>query len=126
MKTIEIRELSADQISDELIKYKREQLNLRFQRSSGQLDNTARVKEVIRIIAKLKTIQKVKINNKKVTWINKIEEINYGPVIFLGNEFFDALPIKQIYKKKKLFFVILVAHIMHHIIQLGVFAFSMI
>ena len=51
MKTIEIRELSADQISDELIKYKREQLNLRFQRSSGQLDNTARVKEVRRTIA---------------------------------------------------------------------------
>jgi len=31
-------------------------------------------------------------------------EINYGPVIFLGNEFFDVLPIKQIHKKKKLFF----------------------
>ena len=37
-------------------------------------------------------------------WIKKIEEINYGPVIFLGNEFFDSLPIKQIYRKKKLFF----------------------
>ena len=60
MKTIEIRELSADQISDELIKYKREQLNLRFQRSSGQLDNTARVKEVRRTIAKIKTIQNEK------------------------------------------------------------------
>lgn len=60
MKTIEIRELSVDQISDELIKYKREQLNLRFQRSSGQLDNTARVKEVRRTIAKLKTIQNEK------------------------------------------------------------------
>lgn len=57
MKAIEIRELSADQISDELVKYKREQLNLRFQRSSGQLDNTARVREVRRTIAKLKTIQ---------------------------------------------------------------------
>tara|TARA_B100000575_G_C23065802_1_gene613655 strand:+ start:1120 stop:1323 length:204 start_codon:yes stop_codon:yes gene_type:complete len=67
MKTIEIRELSADQISDELIKYKREQLNLRFQRSSGQLDNTSRVKEVRRTIAKLKTIQneKNKIQEKK-------------------------------------------------------------
>ena len=65
MKTIEIRELSADQISDELIKYKREQLNLRFQRSSGQLDNTARVREVRRTIAKLKTIQNE---------INKIQE----------------------------------------------------
>lgn len=67
MKTIEIRELSADQISDELIKYKREQLNLRFQRSSGQLDNTARVKEVRRTIAKIKTIQneKNKLQEKK-------------------------------------------------------------
>ena len=67
MKTIEIRELSADQISDELIKYKREQLNLRFQRSSGQLDNTARVKDVRRTIAKIKTIQneKNKLQEKK-------------------------------------------------------------
>ncbi|MAU57117.1 50S ribosomal protein L29 [Gammaproteobacteria bacterium] len=65
MKAIEIRELSADQISDELVKYKREQLNLRFQRSSGQLDNTARVREVRRTIAKLKTIQNE---------INKIQE----------------------------------------------------
>ncbi len=59
---------------------------------------------LLEISDKLKTIQKVKINNKKVKWIKKIKEINYGPVIFLGNEFFDALPIKQIYKKKKLFF----------------------
>jgi cyclopropane-fatty-acyl-phospholipid synthase len=59
---------------------------------------------LLEISDKLKTIQKVKINNKKVKWIKKIEEINYGPVIFLGNEFFDSLPIKQIYKRKKLFF----------------------
>jgi len=59
---------------------------------------------LLEISNKLKTIQKVKINNRKVKWIKKIKEINYGPVIFLGNEFFDALPIKQIYKKKKLFF----------------------
>ena len=59
---------------------------------------------LLEISDKLKTIQKLKINNKKVKWIKKIKEINFGPVIFLGNEFFDALPIKQIYKKKKLFF----------------------
>jgi len=53
---------------------------------------------------KLKTIQKEKINNKKVKWIREINKIKYGPIIFLGNEFFDALPIKQIYKKKNLFF----------------------
>jgi len=53
---------------------------------------------------KLKIIQEEKINSKKVKWIKEINKINYGPIIFLGNEFFDALPIKQIYKKKKLFF----------------------
>ena len=52
---------------------------------------------------KLKRIQKARIKNKKVKWIKKISELNYGPIIFLGNEFFDALPIKQIYKKENLF-----------------------
>jgi len=59
---------------------------------------------LLEISDKLKIIQKTKINNRKVKWIKKINEINCGPVIFLGNEFFDALPIKQIYKKKRLFF----------------------
>ena len=59
---------------------------------------------LLEISDKLKTIQKVKINNKKVKWIKNIKEINCGPVIFIGNEFFDGLPIKQVYKKKKLFF----------------------
>jgi len=59
---------------------------------------------LLEISDKLKVIQKAKINNKKVKWIKKIKQINYGPIIFLGNEFFDSLPIKQIYKKKKLFF----------------------
>jgi len=59
---------------------------------------------LLEISDKLKIIQKIKINNKKVKWIKKLNEINYGPVIFFGNEFFDALPIKQIYKKEKMFF----------------------
>jgi cyclopropane-fatty-acyl-phospholipid synthase len=59
---------------------------------------------LLEISDKLKKIQKVKINNVKVKWIKSINEINHGPIIFLCNEFFDALPIKQIYKKKKLFF----------------------
>jgi len=59
---------------------------------------------LLEVSDKLKEIQKININNKKVRWIKKVKEINYGPVIFLGNEFFDALPIKQIYKKKKNFF----------------------
>jgi NADH dehydrogenase [ubiquinone] 1 alpha subcomplex assembly factor 7 len=48
---------------------------------------------------KLKKIQYIKIKNKKVRWIKSINQIKYGPIIFLGNEFFDALPIKQLCKK---------------------------
>ena len=59
---------------------------------------------LLEISDKLKKIQKTKIDNRRVKWIKKIKEISWGPVIFLGNEFFDALPIKQIYKREKLFF----------------------
>ena len=41
---------------------------------------------------------------EKVKWIQNIQTIKNGPVIFIGNEFFDALPIKQIYIKKKYIF----------------------
>ena len=50
---------------------------------------------------KLKKIQRLKIKNKKVKWIKNINQLKSGPIIFLGNEFFDSLPIKQIYIKKK-------------------------
>ena len=59
---------------------------------------------LLEVSKKLKKIQKGKINNKKVKWIKKIEDVNSGPVIFLGNEFFDSLPIKQIHIKNKIFF----------------------
>jgi len=59
---------------------------------------------LLEISEKLKNIQKIKIQNKKVKWIKKIEDINHGPVIFLSNEFFDSLPIKQIYMKKNTYF----------------------
>ena len=59
---------------------------------------------LLEISKKLKIIQKSKINNSKVKWIKKIEDVNCGPIIFLANEFFDSLPIKQFYKKEKLFF----------------------
>ena len=53
---------------------------------------------------KFRKIQKTKIKNIKVKWIKKINELNCGPIIFLGNEFFDSLAIKQIYNKKGSFF----------------------
>ena len=52
----------------------------------------------------LKKIQKNKIKNKKVSWLKKINDLKRGPIIFIANEFFDALPIKQIYKKDNQFF----------------------
>jgi len=50
---------------------------------------------------KLKNIQKKKIKNSKIEWIDSLSKLKNGPIIFLGNEFFDSLPIKQFHKKKK-------------------------
>jgi large subunit ribosomal protein L29 len=52
----DLRAKSPDQLSDRLLELKKEQLNLRFQRASGQLQNTARVRQVRREIATIKTI----------------------------------------------------------------------
>ena len=56
MKAADVRAMTADQLDDELLKLKKEQFNLRFQRATGQLENTSRVREVRRDIARLKTI----------------------------------------------------------------------
>jgi large subunit ribosomal protein L29 len=57
MKASEFRQLTPDQLDEQLVKLKKEQFNLRFQRASGQLENTSRVREVRRDIARLKTVQ---------------------------------------------------------------------
>jgi len=56
MKAVDIRTKSADELKDQLIQLKKEQFNLRFQKASGQLENTARVNVVRRDIARIKTI----------------------------------------------------------------------
>ncbi|NJO53768.1 MAG: 50S ribosomal protein L29 [Bacteroidales bacterium] len=56
MKATDVRAMTPDQIEDEVLKLKKEQFNLRFQRATGQLENTARVRAVRRDIARLKTI----------------------------------------------------------------------
>ena len=55
-KVAEFRDRSQDQLSDELAKLKKEQFNLRFQRASGQLENTARFRVVRRDIARILTV----------------------------------------------------------------------
>jgi len=56
MKADDVRVMTPDQLSDELLKLKKEQFNLRFQRATGQLENTGRVRAVRRDIARVKTI----------------------------------------------------------------------
>ena len=56
MKSADARAMTLDQIDDEVLKLKKEQFNLRFQRATGQLENTARVRVIRRDIARLKTV----------------------------------------------------------------------
>jgi large subunit ribosomal protein L29 len=65
MKAEEIRSKTQDQLSDELASLKKEQFNLRFQKATGQLEKTARVKQVRRDIARIKTIAAEKAAAKK-------------------------------------------------------------
>ena len=53
-------DMSLDQLDDQLVKLKKEQFNLRFQRASGQLENTARIRLVRRDIARIKTAARTK------------------------------------------------------------------
>ncbi|MGL4728626.1 MAG: 50S ribosomal protein L29 [Bosea sp. (in: a-proteobacteria)] len=54
----DLKVMTADQLQDELLKLKKEQFNLRFQRASGQLESTSRVRVVRREIARVKTLQR--------------------------------------------------------------------
>ena len=56
MKPDDLRHMTIDQLDDEAMKLKKEQFNLRFQRATNQLENTARVRAVRRDIARVKTI----------------------------------------------------------------------
>ena len=56
MKVNELRDKSADQLAEELTKLKKEAFNLRFQKATGQLENTARVRFIRRSIARVATV----------------------------------------------------------------------
>ena len=55
MKANDIRVMTKDQVQDEILKLKKEQFNLRFQKATGQVENTARIRQIRRDIARLKT-----------------------------------------------------------------------
>jgi large subunit ribosomal protein L29 len=56
MKIADIRAMSPDQMDDAVLSLKKERFNLRFQRATGQLENTSRLREARRDIARIKTI----------------------------------------------------------------------
>ncbi|MDE2067635.1 MAG: 50S ribosomal protein L29 [Bradyrhizobium sp.] len=56
MKVADIRAMSSDQMDDAILNLKKERFNLRFQRATGQLENTSRLRETRRDIARIKTI----------------------------------------------------------------------
>ena len=60
MKAADARAMTTDQLDDELLKLKKEQFKLRFQRATGQLENTARVRVIRRDIARIKTVAQQK------------------------------------------------------------------
>jgi len=57
MKAIDVRTKSDDELKDMVATLRKEAFNLRFQTASGQLENTARVRQVSREIARVKTVQ---------------------------------------------------------------------
>ncbi|MBZ9740448.1 50S ribosomal protein L29 [Mesorhizobium sp. CU2] len=65
MKAEDIRTKTQDQLTDDLASLKKEQFNLRFQKATGQLEKTARVKQVRKDIARIKTIAAEKAAAKK-------------------------------------------------------------
>ncbi|WP_309086506.1 50S ribosomal protein L29 [Chelativorans sp.] len=65
MKAADVRAMTPDQLDDELTNLKKEQFNLRFQKATGQLEKTARVRQIRRDIARIKTIAAQKAAEKK-------------------------------------------------------------
>ncbi|WP_298427897.1 50S ribosomal protein L29 [Rhodoblastus sp.] len=61
----DLKAMSDDQLNEELLKLKKEQFNLRFQKATGQLENTSRVRVVRRDVARVKTIAAQKTDAKK-------------------------------------------------------------
>jgi large subunit ribosomal protein L29 len=65
MKNADVKLMTPDQLNDELIKLKKEQFNLRFQKATGQIENTARVRKIRRDIARIKTSQQQRASASK-------------------------------------------------------------
>ena len=58
MKIAEVRDMTKDQLKDQLLAYRKEQLNLRFQKASGQMDTPSRITFLRKEVARIKTVQR--------------------------------------------------------------------
>jgi len=56
MKIADVRSMTPDQLADSLLSLKKEQFNLRFKAATGQVDKTHRVEQILRDIARIKTV----------------------------------------------------------------------
>ena len=65
LKIDDIRAMSPDQMDEKILNLKKERFNLRFQRATGQLENTSRLREARRDIARIKTVAAQKRDGKK-------------------------------------------------------------
>ena len=65
LKVDDIRAMSPDQMDEKILNLKKERFNLRFQRATGQLENTSRLREARRDIARIKTVAAQKRGGKK-------------------------------------------------------------
>ena len=63
MKSSEVLAKSTDELKEEVIGLRKESFNLRFQRASGQLENTIRIRQVRRDLARIKTVLRQRNNN---------------------------------------------------------------
>ena len=64
MKVVEYRSKRDDELQEEVRDLKKEAFNLRFQKASGQLENTARQRQVRRDVARVKTVINERLNSK--------------------------------------------------------------
>ena len=65
MKASDVNAMTDDQLGDELLNLKKEQFNLRFQAATGQIENTARFRQIRRDIARIKTMQQARQTTEK-------------------------------------------------------------
>ncbi len=66
MKVSDARGMDQGKLADELVRLKKEQFNLRFQRATGKLEKPSRIREVRRDIARVQTVLREKAPAKKV------------------------------------------------------------